>query len=71
MEGDEVLISEMEHHSNIVPWQMACESTGAALKVIPVTDSGELDMNSFAQLLTEQDLPCIHSSCLQYTRHCQ
>jgi cysteine desulfurase/selenocysteine lyase len=41
--GDEVLISEMEHHANIVPWQLACERHGAVLKVIPVTDSGELE----------------------------
>ncbi len=42
--GDEVLISGMEHHANIVPWQMACERYGATLKVIPITDSGELDL---------------------------
>lgn len=52
--GDELLISGMEHHSNIVPWQIACERTGAQLKVIPVTDSGELDMDSFAALLSEK-----------------
>lgn len=43
--GDEVLISGMEHHANIVPWQLACERYGATLKVIPVTDSGELDFS--------------------------
>lgn len=42
--GDEILISWMEHHSNIVPWQLACERSGAVLKVLPVTDSGEWDM---------------------------
>mgnify|MGYP000958457527 FL=1 len=42
--GDEVLISGMEHHANIVPWQMACERHGAKLKVIPITDSGEWDL---------------------------
>ncbi|NND93505.1 MAG: cysteine desulfurase [Flavobacteriales bacterium] len=52
--GDEILISGMEHHSNIVPWQMACESTGAVLKVIPVTESGELDMEAFVELLSER-----------------
>lgn len=52
--GDELLISRMEHHSNIVPWQIACERTGAQLKVIPVTDSGELDMDGFAALLSEK-----------------
>ncbi|WP_226389250.1 aminotransferase class V-fold PLP-dependent enzyme [Penaeicola halotolerans] len=49
--GDSIIISHMEHHSNIVPWQMLCEATGATLKVIKVTASGELDMNSFDELL--------------------
>ncbi|MEO8732719.1 MAG: cysteine desulfurase, partial [Flavobacteriales bacterium] len=44
--GDEVLISGMEHHANIVPWQLACERYGAKLKVIPITDSGELDLSA-------------------------
>ena len=52
--GDEVLISEMEHHANIVPWQLACERTGASLKVIPVTDAGELDLEAFEALLSER-----------------
>jgi SufS family cysteine desulfurase len=51
---DEVLISEMEHHANIVPWQLACERTGATLKVIPVTDAGELDLDTFQTLLSER-----------------
>lgn len=49
--GDEILISGMEHHSNIVPWQLICEQTGAQLKVIPVTDSGELDLAAYRTLL--------------------
>lgn len=53
-EGDEILISGMEHHSNIVPWQMLCEDRGAVLKVIPLTDSGELDMEAVPGLLTER-----------------
>jgi cysteine desulfurase / selenocysteine lyase len=53
-ENDEVIISGMEHHSNIVPWQMACEEKKAILKVIPVTDSGELDMEAFKTLLGKQ-----------------
>lgn len=53
-EGDEVLISAMEHHSNIVPWQLICEAMGAQLKVIPVTDAGELDMEAFHRLLTDK-----------------
>ena len=52
--GDEVIVSEMEHHSNIVPWQMACEATGALLRVIPISDSGELDMDAYAKLLNER-----------------
>ncbi|MGF1638340.1 MAG: SufS family cysteine desulfurase [Cyclobacteriaceae bacterium] len=51
---DEVLISGMEHHSNIVPWQMVCEETGAKLKVIPVQDDGSLDVTAFNELLTEK-----------------
>ena len=50
--GDEILISGMEHHSNIVPWQMLCEERGAALKVIPITDNGELEMSAVPALLT-------------------
>jgi len=51
---DEIIISEMEHHSNIVPWQMCCEVSGATLKVIPLLDSGDLDMNAFENLLSEK-----------------
>lgn len=52
--GDEILITHMEHHSNIVPWQMVCEQTGAALKVVPISDSGELEMDRFSELLSER-----------------
>ena len=52
--GDEVLISAMEHHANIVPWQLACERTGASLKVIPVLNEGELDLEAFQGLLSER-----------------
>lgn len=51
-EGDEIIISGLEHHSNIVPWQMLCEEKGSILKVIPVTDEGELDMKVYASLLS-------------------
>jgi cysteine desulfurase/selenocysteine lyase len=50
-EGDEIVISAMEHHSNIVPWQMLCESTGATLRVIPIDDRGELIIEEYARLL--------------------
>jgi cysteine desulfurase/selenocysteine lyase len=49
--GDEVLITWMEHHSNIVPWQLICEQTGAHLKVAPITDRGELDLDAFHDML--------------------
>lgn len=50
--GDEVLITTMEHHSNIVPWQMICEEKGASLKVVPINDVGELIMDEFDKLLS-------------------
>ena len=49
--GDEILISAMEHHSNIVPWQMVCEQTGAVLKVVSINDAGEFELDSYARLL--------------------
>ncbi|MGR9106507.1 MAG: SufS family cysteine desulfurase [Gammaproteobacteria bacterium] len=52
--GDEILISAMEHHSNIVPWQMLCERTGAVLKVAPINLQGELLVDEFADLLSER-----------------
>lgn len=53
-EGDEVIISVMEHHSNFVPWQVICREQKAILKFIPVTETGELDMNAYRDLLTER-----------------
>lgn len=50
-EGDEILITHMEHHSNIVPWQLVCGQTGASLRVVPVNDSGELMLEEFKKLL--------------------
>ncbi len=52
--GDEIMVSTMEHHSNIVPWQMLCEKTGAVLKVISMNDEGELLMKSYDNLLSEK-----------------
>ncbi|MEE9350201.1 MAG: cysteine desulfurase [Flavobacteriaceae bacterium] len=51
--GDEIIISFLEHHSNIVPWQLLCERTGAILKVIPINDKGELQLDIFEKLLNE------------------
>jgi len=53
-EGDEIIVSAMEHHSNIVPWQMLCEKTGAILKVIPMSYEGELLMNVYGELLSKK-----------------
>ncbi|KAF2079284.1 aminotransferase class V-fold PLP-dependent enzyme [Flavobacterium sharifuzzamanii] len=52
--GDEVVVSSLEHHSNIVPWQMLCEKTGAVLKVIPIDDNGELIIAEFDKLLSDK-----------------
>jgi cysteine desulfurase / selenocysteine lyase len=52
--GDEIVVSGLEHHSNIVPWQMLCEASGAKLKVIPVNDRGELLLDEYEKLLSER-----------------
>ncbi len=52
--GDEILVSRMEHHSNIVPWQMLCEQTGAELKVVPFNERGELEMEALRAMLSER-----------------
>ena len=52
--GDEILITEMEHHSNIVPWQLVCQQTGATLKVVPIDEAGELQLDHFHRLLSER-----------------
>ena len=52
--GDELIVSALEHHANIVPWQMLCERTGAQLKVIPITEDGTLDMSVYANLLGDR-----------------
>ncbi|GAB3888970.1 cysteine desulfurase [Spirosoma agri] len=63
-EGDEIIISTMEHHSNIVPWQMLCEEKGCVLKVIPVNDNGELLMDEYEKMLSERTkfVSCVHVS---------
>ena len=52
--GDEIIITELEHHSNIVPWQLLCEQTGALLKYIPINDAGELMLEEYDRLLSER-----------------
>jgi cysteine desulfurase/selenocysteine lyase len=61
--GDEILVTEMEHHSNLIPWQMACRDRGARLVAVPVLDGAHLDMASFERLLSRapawrRSLPC-------------
>ncbi|MES2013662.1 MAG: cysteine desulfurase [Pseudomonadota bacterium] len=51
--GDEIIISTMEHHSNIVPWQILCEQTGAILRITPINDAGELELEAYARLLNQ------------------
>ncbi len=53
-EGDEVLLTEIEHHSNIVPWQLVCERTGARVRAAPITDDGDLDLDELAALIGER-----------------
>ncbi|EAY30493.1 aminotransferase, class V [Microscilla marina ATCC 23134] len=62
--GDEVIISTMEHHSNIVPWQLLCEEKGAHLKIIPITDEGELIIDEYEKLLNEKTkiVSIVHAS---------
>lgn len=63
-EGDEIIISHMEHHSNIVPWQIVCEERGAKLKIIPINDQGELLIDEFERLITSKTklVSLIHAS---------
>lgn len=62
--GDEIIISEMEHHSNIVPWQILCQANGCVLKVIPVSDQGELDLEAYGELLSDRTrlVSVVHAS---------
>ncbi|WP_224994585.1 cysteine desulfurase [Cesiribacter sp. SM1] len=62
--GDEIIITAMEHHSNIVPWQMLCQERGATLRVVPVTEAGEMQMDAFEQLLSEKTklVSVVHAS---------
>jgi cysteine desulfurase / selenocysteine lyase len=63
-EGDEIIISTMEHHSNIVPWQMLCDRKKAILRVIPISDKGELDMEAYQNLLSSKTklVSVVHTS---------
>ena len=67
--GDEIIVSEMEHHSNIVPWQMTCEATGAKLRVIPMSDDGELDVEAYAKFAKCAYQDCSDHSCRERVGH--
>jgi len=54
--NDEIIISSMEHHSNIIPWQIICKKKSAILKIIPITKNGEININCFEKLLTKKKL---------------
>ena len=69
--GDEIVISEMEHHSNIVPWQMLCEEKGARLRVIPINDAGELRLDEYERLLGPRTRLVAVDARLQRARHDQ
>lgn len=62
--GDEIIISTMEHHSNIVPWQLICEERGAILKIIPINDAGEIDLQAFKKILSSKSkfVSIVHTS---------
>ncbi|WP_317195526.1 aminotransferase class V-fold PLP-dependent enzyme [Rufibacter psychrotolerans] len=63
-DGDEIIISLMEHHANIVPWQMAAQDSGAVVKVIPITETGELDLKALENLISDRTkiISLVHSS---------
>ena len=69
--GDEVLITEMEHHSNIVPWQMLCEQVGATLRVVPIDDRGALIMERFDELLGARTKIVAVRARLELARHAE
>ena len=69
--GDEIVISAMEHHSNIVPWQMLCEEKGAMLRVIPINDRGELLLEEYEKLLSPRTTHGGRRARLERARHHQ
>src|SRR5690625_5627833 len=69
-EGDEILLTELEHHSNIVPWQLVAKRTGAVIKVAPVLDSGALDLDAYYRSINERTrcVGIVHVSDRKSTR---
>ena len=62
--GDEILITSLEHHANIIPWQMACELSGAILKVVPLINTGEVDIKAYKEMLSDKTriVAMVHAS---------
>ena len=69
--GDEIVITEMEHHSNIVPWQLLCQRTGATLRWFGVTDDGRLDLSELDDLITERTKLVVARAPVERARHHQ
>ena len=69
--GDEILVTTLEHHSNIVPWQLLCEQTGAVLKVAPISDAGELDLEAFEGAARPTHPTGRHHPCIERAGHGQ
>ena len=67
--GDEIIVSAMEHHSNIVPWQMLCEQVGARLRVIPINHDGEFVMDEYRRLLNDRTKIRFRHPCVQCAGH--
>ena len=68
--GDEIVITEMEHHANLVPWQELCSKTGATLRWIPLTDDGRLNLSTLDTLINERT-KCVHRAPVEHPRHDQ
>ena len=69
--GDEIIVSELEHHANIVPWQLLAEQVGATLRVIPINDRGELILEEYVKLLGDKNEICFRRARFQFARHDQ
>ena len=69
-QGDEIIISHLEHHANIVPWQMMCERKGAVLRVIPINENGEIIFSEYLKLLSAKNKTCFSNTGIKCTWNC-
>ncbi len=65
--GDEIIVSQMEHHANIVPWQLMCKRKGAKLRVIPIDDNGDIIFEEYLKLFNEENETCLGCTYFQFT----